>query len=238
MTNMSYITRSLSSTVLAATAAFGIAGCGLFIHSTPISKLADSDREVIAQSGGKPLAVRLTKPAKVAGFDLAAGSVVQAEGQDYRLQTAEALTIKGVTIPARSSIELKKDVSIVTGDVYNWNGVVHLGGPLSTGMFDAQEGDRAYFEMTTLWSNMKLTQVRLSTPREIGGRTLPAGSLVDIRDDGQIKETFTPGEQQQLAHDREVRRQERERQEQRCKEVCAPVTDFAANARCLGNCRG
>jgi hypothetical protein len=91
--------------------------------------------------------------------------------------------------------------------------------------------------MTTLWSNMKLTQVRISTPREIGGRLLPAGSIVDLRDDGQIKESFTPGEQQQLAHDREVRRQERIRQEQRCKEVCAPVTDFAANARCMNNCR-
>jgi len=233
---MSYITRSLSSTVLAA-AVLGITGCGLFIHSTPISKLADSDREVIAQNGGKPLAVRLTRPAKVAGFDVAAGSVVQADGQDYRLQTAEPLTVKGVSIPARSWIELKKDVSIVTGDVYNWNGVVHLGGTLSTGMFDAQEGDRAYFEMTTLWSNMKLTQVRLSTPREIGGRMLPRGSIIDLRENGQIQETFTPGEQQQLARDREERRKERERHEQRCKEVCAPVTDFAENAKCMASCR-
>jgi hypothetical protein len=221
-----------------AAAVLSLAGCGLFIHSTPISKLPEQDREVIAQSGGTPRAVRLTHPAKVAGFDVAAGSVVQADGQDYRLQTAEPLTIRGVTIPGRSWFELKKDVSIVTGDVYNWNGVVHLGGTYTNGMFDAQEGDRAYFESTTLWSSAKLTQVRLSTPREIGGRTLPAGSLVDLRDDGQIKETFTPGEQQQLAHDREVRRQERARQEQRCKEVCAPVTDFAANARCIGNCRG
>ncbi|HEY7372477.1 MAG TPA: hypothetical protein VIF57_09990 [Polyangia bacterium] len=226
---------SIATTVAVAAVAF--TGCGLFIHSTPISKLPDQDREVIAQSGGKPNAVRLTRPAKVAGFDVAAGSVVQADGQDFRLQTAEPLTVKGVLLPARSSIELKKDVSIVTGDVYNWNGVVHLGGPLGSGSFEAQAGDRAYFETTTLWSNMKLTQVRLSTPREIGGRMLPAGSIVDLRDDGQIKESFTPGEQQQLAHDREVRRQERIRQEQRCKEVCAPVTDFAANARCLNNCR-
>lgn len=233
---MSHPLRTPSSTI--AFAAIAFTGCGLFIHSTPISKLQEQDREVIAQNGGKPQAVRLTRPAKVAGFDLAAGSVVQADGQDFRLQTAEPLTVKGVVIPAKSSIELKKDVSIVTGDVYNWNGVVHLGGPLANGMFEAQAGDRAYFEMANLWSNMKLTQVQLSTPREIGGRMLPAGSLVDLRDDGQIKETFTPGEQQQLAHDREVRRQERARQEQRCKEVCAPVTDFAANARCMGNCRG
>jgi hypothetical protein len=237
MIKMPSLHRPAGVTPLTAATAMMIAGCGLFIHSTPISKLPEQDREVIAQNGGTPLAVRLTRPAKVAGFDVAPGSVVQADGQDYKLQTAEPLTVKGVMIPARSVIELKKDVSIVTGDVYNWNGVVHLGGPISVGMFQAEPGDRAYFEMTTLWSNMKLTQVRLSTPREIGGRTLPAGSLVDLRDDGQIKESFTPGEQQQLAHDREERRQERARQEQRCKEVCAPVTDFSANATCLGNCR-
>jgi hypothetical protein len=234
---MSHPLRPPGSSIAIALAAVALTGCGLFIHATPISKLPEQDREVIAQNGGKPNAVRLTRPAKVAGFEVAAGSVVQADGQDFRLQTAEALTVKGVLIPAKSSIELKKDVSIVTGDVYNWNGVVHLGGPLGSGMFEAQAGDRAYFEMTTLWSSMKLTQVRISTPREIGGRLLPAGSIVDLRDDGQIKESFTPGEQQQLAHDREVRRQERARQEQRCKEVCAPVTDFAANARCMNNCR-
>src|SRR5262249_41068332 len=85
-TTMSHHPRTPSSTIAFTAAAialpftFTLMGCGLFIHSTPISKLPDSDREVIAQSGGKPNAVRLTRPAKVAGFDVAAGSVVQAEG--------------------------------------------------------------------------------------------------------------------------------------------------------------
>ncbi|HMF43515.1 MAG TPA: hypothetical protein VKQ32_22735 [Polyangia bacterium] len=228
--------RSSYVTPLYATAALLITGCGLFIHSTPISKLPEQDRETVAQSGGTPRAVRLTKPAKVSGFDVAAGSVVQEDGQDFQLQTAEALTIKGVIIPAGSWFELKKANSIITGDVYNWNGVVHLGGPQEYGIIQAQQGDRAFFT-GNLFSNMQLTQISISTPREIGGRTLPRGSIIDLRENGQIQETFTPGEQQQLAHDREERRKERERHDQRCKEVCAPVTDFAENAKCMANCR-
>ena len=67
---------------------------------------------------------------------------------------------------------------------------------------------------------------------------LPAGSIVDLRDDGQIKETFTPGEQQELAREREERRKERERKEQRCREACAPVTELGENSKCMANCRG
>jgi hypothetical protein len=223
-------------TFFAVSTALAAGGCGLFIHSTPISKLPAQDREVLAGNADQPQAVRLTKPAKVSGFEVAAGSVIKADGRDYRLQTAQPLAIKGVTVPAASWFELKKDTSIVTGDVYNWNGVVHLGGPQAYGILEAQEGDRAFFT-GNLFSNMQLTQLSISTSREIGGRSLPAGSIIDLRDDGQIKETFTPGEQKQLAADREERRKERARQEQRCKEVCAPVTDFAANARCMGNCR-
>jgi hypothetical protein len=228
--------RSLWLSLLSATATLAIGGCGLFIHSTPISKLPEQDREVIHQDGGKPWSVRLTKPAKVSGFDLAPGSVVESEGRDFHIQTAEPMTIKGAVIPAGSWFELKKDTSIVVGDVYNWNGVVHLGGPQEYGIIHAQKGDRAFFT-GSLFSDMQLTQLSIATPREIGGRTLPQGSIIDLRENGQIKETFTPGEQQQLAVEREERRKERERHEQRCKEVCAPVTDFAENARCMGNCR-
>jgi hypothetical protein len=223
-------------TTLTAAAALSFAGCGLFIHSTPISKLPEPDREVIAQSAGNPRAVRLTRPAKVSGFQLAAGSVVKADGSDFQVQTAEPMTISGVTVPAGSWIELKKANSIVTGDQYNWNGVVHLGGEQAYGMIQAQKGDRAYF--TGSWfSNAQLTQLSIATTREIGGRTLPAGSIIDLREDGQIKESFTPGEQKELANEREERRKEKARKEQRCQEVCAPVTDFAANARCMSNCR-
>ena len=81
------------------------------------------------------------------------------------------------------------------------------------------------------------TQISISTPREIGGRMLPRGSIIDLRENGQIQETFTRGEQQQLARDREERRKERERHEQRCKEVCGPVTDFAENDKCMASCR-
>jgi hypothetical protein len=236
MTAMTRHVRSSYVPALAAVTALALTGCGLFIHSTPISKLPEQNREVVAESGGKPQSVRLTKPAKVSGFELAAGSVVEAEGSDYRVQTAEPMTIKGVTVPAASWFELKKDTSIIVGDVYNWNGVVHLGGPQSFGMIQAEKGDRAFFT-GNLFSNMQLTQLSISTPREIGGRTLPRGSIIDLREDGQIKETFTPGEQQQLAVDREERRKEKIRHEQRCKEVCAPVTDFAENAKCMSNCR-
>ena len=227
---------SLTAGLTVATALTG-AGCGLFIHPTPISKLAEPDREVISVSGGTPLAVRLTRPSTVSGFDLAPGSVIRADGRDYQAQTAEEITVSGAVIPAGSWFELKKANSIVVGDRYNWNGVVHLGGPHAYGIIEAQKGDRAYFT-GALFSNAQLTQIAIATPRAIGGRMLPAGSIVDLQDNGQVQETFTPGEQQQLAHDREVRRQERERHEQRCREVCAPVTDLAENAKCMGNCRG
>jgi hypothetical protein len=211
-------------------------GCGLFIHNTPISNLAEPDREVIAQQGGKPQAVRLTRPASVSGFDLAAGSVVAADGMDYRIQTAQEITVSGAVIPANSWFELKKAVSIVTGDRYNWNGVVHLGGPHAYGMIEAQAGDRAFFT-GTLFTNAQLTQLAISSPRAVGGRMLPAGSIIDLRENGQIQETFTPGEQQELARERARRQEEQRRHEERCHEVCAPVTDFAENAKCLANCR-
>jgi hypothetical protein len=229
--------RSLTAlAALATLAALTVGGCGLFIHPTPISDLAEPDREVVAQRGGAPQVVRLTRPAKVGSFDLAAGSLVAADGRDFRIQTAQEIAVSGVAIPAGSWFELKKANSIITGDRYNWNGVVHLGGPQAYGMIQAQAGDRAYFT-GSLFSNAQLTQLAIATPRLIGGRMLPAGSIIDLRENGQIQETFTPGEQQQLAHDREVRRQERERHEQRCKEVCAPVTDFAENSKCMANCR-
>ena len=225
----------LRALALIAATVLGSGGCGLFIHPTPISKLAEPDREVISGSAGAPQAVRLTQPAKVSGFDLAAGSVIRADGRDYQFQTAEEITVSGAVIPAGSWFELKKANSIVVGDRYNWNGVVHLGGPHAYGIIEAQRGDRAYFT-GALFSNAQLTQISIATPRAIGGRMLPAGSIVDLRDNGQVQETFTPGEQQQLAHDREVRRQEKERHEQHCREICAPVTDFAENAKCIANC--
>lgn len=223
-------------TGLTAAAALSITGCGLFIHGTPISGVPTQDRETVSEEGGKPREVRLTKPMTISGFALAPGSVIKADGQDYQIQTAEPLTTSGVAIPARSWLELKKANSIITGDKYNWNGVVHLGGPQAYGMTQAQEGDRAYFT-GALFRDAKLTQLSIGAPREMSGRTLPAGSIIDFKEDGSIKETFTPGEQQGLAHQRQERQAQKARQEQRCKEVCAPVTDFAANARCMGNCR-
>jgi hypothetical protein len=227
----------LRSLALTAATALTVGGCGLFIHPTPISKLAESDREVLSASGGTPHAVRLTRPATVSSFDLSRGSVVQADGRDFRIQTAEEMTVSGAVIPAGSWFELKKANSIITGDQYNWNGVVHLGGAHAYGIIEAQPGDRAFFT-GSLFANAQLTQLAISTPRMIGGRMLPAGSIVDVRENGQVQETFTPGEQQQLAHDREVRRQEQERHDRRCREVCAPVTDFGENSKCLSNCRG
>jgi hypothetical protein len=221
---------------VAATLVTGVSGCGLFIHHTPISNLGDADREVIAQQGGTPQAVRLTHPATVSGFDLAAGSVVAADGMDYRIQTSQEITVSGAVIPAGSWFELKKAVSIITGDRYNWNGVVHLGGAHAYGMIEAQPGDRAYFT-GTLFTNAQLTQLAIASPRAVGGRMLPAGSIIDLRENGQIQETFTPGEQQELARERAIRQEEQRRHEQRCHEVCAPVTDFAENAKCLANCR-
>lgn len=225
--------RSLGLTVLAGAAA----GCGLFIHPTPISKVPESDREPVGRYGGSLLTVRLTKPAKVSGFDLAPGSVIRPDGRDYQIQTAEEITVSGVVVPAGSWFELIKATSIVVGDRYNWNGVVHFGGPHAYGMIEAQQGDRGFFT-GSLFSNAQLTQIAIATPRAMGGRMLPAGSIVDLRDDGQIKETFTPGEQQELAREREERRQERERKEQRCREACAPVIELGANAQCMANCRG
>ena len=118
MLEMPTLSRTLS---LIASAALTCSGCGLFIHPTPISKLAEPDREVISQHGGTPQEVRLTRPATVSGFDLAAGSVVLADGQDFPIQTAAEITVSGPVIPAGSWFELKKANSIVVGDRYNWN---------------------------------------------------------------------------------------------------------------------
>jgi hypothetical protein len=142
-----------------------------------------------------------------------------------------------VVVPAGSWFEFRKATSIVVGDRYNWNGVVHFGGPHAYGMIEAQKGDRGFFT-GSLFSNAQLTQIAIATPRAMGGQMLPAGSIVDLRDDGQIKETFTPGEQQKLAREREERRQERERKEQRCREACGPVIELGANSQCMANCRG
>ncbi len=62
---------------------------------------------------------------------------------------------------------------------------------------------------------------------------LPAGSVVDLRDDGRVKESFTPADQQDLARQREARRQ----QIRHCREICARVTDYGENARCTDNCK-
>lgn len=231
---MRLIRRRLSTMV--ATAATALTGCGLFIHSTPISKLSSQEYEILQRSGSKPMAVRLTRPATVAGFQLGAGSLVKCTGRSYEIQTAEPLTTSGVTLPAGSVLELKHDRSIVTGDVYNWVGVVHLGGTYDQGLVQGQAGDRAYFEKQP-FKDAKLKQLSIRSAREMGGRMLPAGSIIDLTDDGKIKESFTPGEQRVLARERQVRKEEQARKEERCKERCAPVTNFHENSKCLANCR-
>ena len=97
---------------------------------------------------------------KVSGFDVAPGSAIKPDGRDYQVQTAEEITVSGVVVPAGSWFEPNKANSIVTGDRYNWNGVVHFGGPHAYGLIEGQKGDRGFFT-GSLFSNAQLTQIAI-----------------------------------------------------------------------------
>jgi hypothetical protein len=212
-----------------------LGGCAMFIHDkTPIATVPDADREVVQQGLNEPDAIKLTKPAKIGGIDLAAGSVVKHDGEkDYLLVTVGPTTVSKVAIPAGTEIEMKKADS---GDHWNWNGVVHMGAAASYNGHDVQPGDRVVFA-AELFGTPSLMQFALGADREVRGRQYPRGTIFDVDRNGKITGSYTPDQQAGLAHAREEHAKEKAQREKDCKVRCSVVTDFHENAKCMGNCR-
>jgi hypothetical protein len=214
-------------------------GCGLFIHgATPVGGVAKPDREVVSRGLNEPDKIRLTKPTQVVGIDLAAGSVVAREGSTkYLIESAGPVTVRGVALPAGSTIELEKANSIFTGDRYNWTGVAFAGGEATYLGQPVENGDRLYFAGRNPFGTPPLAQLRIARARAVNGKDYPAGTLFDFEEDGKISGAYTPAAQRALSAAREQRRQEREQNEKDCQIRCAVVTGFEAHSQCLGHCR-
>jgi hypothetical protein len=218
--------------------AFGSTGCGLFIHGkTPIGGVPEADREQIEAGLNEPDQVRLTKPTKIAGVELAAGSTIKRDGEtSYRLVSAAQTSVSGVIVPAGTEIELVKANSIITGETYNWNGVVHVGAQATYSGHAVAPRDRVVFAGNLL-SAPSIMQIQLAETRAVNGKEYPAGTLIDIDANGKITGAYTPEAQRALGQAREQWRKERVQREQDCKLRCAGVTDVHAHARCMGQCR-
>jgi hypothetical protein len=214
-------------------------GCGLFIHgATPVGGVAESNREVVSRGLNEPDKIRLTKPTKVAGIDLAAGSLVARAGSNkYLIESAGPVTVRGVALPAGSTIELEKANSIFTGDTYNWTGVAFAGGDATYHGQPVERGDRLYFAGRNPFGTPPLAQLRIARTRAVNGKDYPAGTLFDFEENGKISGAYTPATQRALSAAREQRRREREQNEKDCQARCAVVTDFHQHAVCLGHCR-
>jgi hypothetical protein len=211
------------------------AGCGLFIHgATPVGSVAASDREVLVKGLNEPNQIRLTKPAKVAGFDLAAGSLVTRQNTiNYELTSAGPITVSGVALPAGSRIELEKANSIFTGDRYNWTGVAFAGGEATFGGQPVETGDRLYFAGRNPFGTPPLAQLQINRNRAVNGKDYPAGTLFDFEEDGTISGAYTPAEQRSLAAAREQHKRERDQREKDCKLRCAGAAEFGL---CMSRC--
>jgi hypothetical protein len=210
-------------------------GCGLFIHNaTPVGGVADSDREVVAKGLNEPNQIRLTKPAKVAGFDLAVGSLVTRQNTiNYELTSAGPITVSGVALPPGSRIQLEKANSIFTGDRYNWTGVAYAGAEATFGGQPVEAGDRLYFAGRNPFGTPPLAQLQITRSRAVNGKEYPAGTLFDFEDDGTISGAYTPGQQRSLAAAREQRKKERAQREKDCKLRCAGAAEFGL---CMSRC--
>jgi hypothetical protein len=216
-------------------AVLSLGGCMLFIHDkTPIASVPDGDREVVQQGLNEPDEIKLTKPAKVAGIDLPAGSTVKHDGEkNYRLCPAGPTNVGKVPVPAGSEIEMKKADSM---DRWNWNGVIHAGAATTYSNFEVQPGDRVVFA-AELFGAPTLMQVQFKEGRNFRGKDYPGGTLFDVDRDGKITGTYTPEQQAGLARAREAHARERAQREKDCKVRCSVWTDIHENSKCMGNCR-
>jgi hypothetical protein len=216
-------------------AVLSLGGCMLFIHDkTPIASVPDADREVVQPGLNEPDEIKLTKPTKVAGIDLAAGSVVKHDGEkNYRLVCAGPTMVGKVSVPAGSEIEMVKADSV---ERWNWNGVVHAGAVATYNGHEVQPGDRVVFA-AELFAAPTLMQFQLGQDREVRGKPYPRGTLFDVARDGKITGSYTPDQQAGLAHARQEHAKERAEREKECKTRCSVVTDFHENAKCMGRCR-
>jgi hypothetical protein len=214
-----------------------VAACNVFMKpTTPVGQIAEADREVVAPGMNEPSEIRLKKPAKVGGIELAAGSTIKQKGPKlFCLVPAEPAKVGQLAVPPGSEIELAKVDNALTGDSYKWNGVVQVGAPTTYDGYAVEAGDRVAFAAALF--HAQLQQIELASDRTINGMSYPAGTLIDIDSNGKISGTYTKGQQRALAVEREQRRQQREQREQDCKVRCAGITDVAAHSQCMGNCR-
>jgi hypothetical protein len=220
---------------LSAVAMLSLGGCMLFIHDkTPIASVPDGDREVVQPGLNEPDQIRLTKPTKVSGVDLAAGSVIKHDGENnYRLVSVAPVMVGKLALPAGSEIEMVKADDV---ERWNWNGVVHMANAASFSGHEVKPGDRVVFA-AALFSAPTLMQFRLGEAREVRGKPYPAGTLFDVDANGKITGAYTPEAQSALARGREERARERKERDRQCEVTCSIVTDFHEHAKCLGNCR-
>jgi hypothetical protein len=216
-------------------AVLSLGGCMLFIHDkSPIASVADADREVVQPGLNEPDEIKLTKPAKVAGIDLAAGSVIKHDGEStYRLITVGPAMVGKLSVPAGSAIEMKKADGV---DRWNWTGVILAGATATYNGHEVQPGDRVVFA-AELFSAPSLMQFQIEEDREVRGKPYPKGTLFDVDRDGKITGAYTPETQAALGKAREQHAKERAQREKDCKVRCSVVTDFHENAKCMGNCR-
>jgi hypothetical protein len=104
------------------------------------------------------------------------------------------------------------------------------------GRIDVRKGDRVFFYGKG-FTGMTVGQITLANGRNTEGRDLPAGTLIDYKQDGTPEGIYTPNDQANLAVAREERRKEREAKKQRCGEQCAALyEDFAERTKCENRC--
>jgi hypothetical protein len=217
-------------TFIIAALVFVAAGCAH--HATPVGRVPESDRAVVAQGPNEPRQIRILRPISISGVALPANStVLRLSADTYHLVPAAPTEVESIPVPAHSAIELVKTSSLFVGERYVWNGVVFAGGPVAYGPIQAEQGDRLYFS-GKLGAAKWLSQLHLAKAHQVKGREYPPGTILDVSPDGTIHGVYTPAAQAALAEQRRAGAEHAEL----CAQRCAIVTNAQQNALCLQRC--
>jgi hypothetical protein len=212
-------------------AILSLGGCSLFVGGkSPIASVPDADRELVRPGLNEPDEIRLTKPAKVAGVELAAGSVVKHIGErNYRLVSAGATIVNKLPVPAGSEIVM---IRADTVDRWNWHGFIQVGAATTYDGFEVEPGDGVFFEVIP-FVTPTIKKLQLGQTRMFRGKEYPKGMLFEIDGKGTITGAYTPAEQ--AARARAIQKQGE--REQQCSTQCAIVTEPSRHGVCMMNCR-